>query len=381
MAAPADSSTTTPYHTFPESKFESLCAVSVPLAAIGLFVFGVLHYQSEPALLERHRERSVRGWIYTVAFCYVVPSVFFFATVGSYDETVGAGMIAFAAAIEGAVNLYFFSKNSQHRTFPRLGRRILFVSMSLLLGAGMFTDHYNGIDYYGPVRISSVGLEFYRPEQKIESYNPSYYYYYRLEQTIEWGDTWACPKTSKRKENWCSVMDDLYAEECKKKISCKGRPEDYGDGGKGACASAEQKADALLYLFQCFNKHAKAEGIQPEDFSSTNFTRSVAPWDDPLQPHTVTRAVSCSPKCTAEATAPPETLAREVLVEWLVAGALILVGSVLLVLGVRTGQEQQEARTVPENFQQLGTVDGSYDLELSQNSNYEIPVARAVPIA
>ena len=396
MAISASNSTAPmpePYHAFPESKFETLSTVTIPLAAIGLVVCGLLHFRSEPAMQVDLRQLSCRWWIWwirVIVLCYFIPSVFVTSlfsqadTTGNYDDGEMAGQmsaaIVIAAAIEAAVNAYFFIKNSTHRIYPRLGRRVLFVAMSVLLGVAIFTNHYNSIDYYGPVRVSGVGLKWVRPEQQVDSHNPSYYYYYRLEQTIEWGDSWACPKTPKK---WCSVgMDDLYKEECQYEIFCKGRPE-YN----GQCASEEEKAEAFSYLVGCFIKQAAKEGLQPGDFfTSTNFTRSVAPWDDPLRPHTVTRAVTCGPRCTAEETAPPEALAHQVNMEWPVAIALVLVGSALLAVGVWKGQEQKpRVPVIHARFVQFSTIEGANDLALSQigiqkPSASAVPIARAVPM-
>lgn len=243
------------------------------------------------------------------------------------------------------------------------------------------TDQYNNIDYYGPVRVTGVHLAFYRPEQNIETLDPKYYYFYELQKTLEWGGSWGCP--SKENLTWCSAGDDLYKDQCRVRIDCNGRPQDYPDGGVvGECASAEKKVEAFEKLIlSCLASAADNERLHLSDFSSnTNLTnREIAPWDDPLNPHTVTRSVTCDAFCTARVTSPPQKLVHDAFLEWIVGGSLVLLGSALLLRGVVNGQEQEavfqrvQARIVFRT--EVNESDVSHDLELTSNT----PVAYGVP--
>ena len=365
-----------PFHTFPESRFEILEKVIPPLAVIGLIGFGVWHFLNEPRLKEAMPSSSICGWIIVIFVMYVLPSALFiasFVAIGD-DDNGFLAIILFAIGVEAAVNLILLFRTYRHRLFPRLGRRTLFISMSVVIGSAVFTDQYNHIDYYGPVCVTNMGIQFYRPEQEVDSNHPSYYYYYRLYQTLEWGSVWGCP--SPDSDQWCNVAEALYPEECTRRIDCQGQPQ-----GTGECATLVQQKEAETYLMECFLQKVHEDGLSFNDFISKNFTRDVAPWKESPQPHTVTRAISCS-ACTAQTSAPPKKMEREASLEWLAAGLLVLVGCGLLLLGVTTGQEQQ-ANPSSRFFQRVTAQEVSHDLELfsnyDKNSN-SIPIAQAVPI-
>ena len=119
----------------------------------------------------------------------------------------------------------------------------------------MVTNEYNNMDYYGPVQVTGVELEINRPNQQIDKFNPKYFYYYQLVQTLEWGDSWGCP--GQKSETWCSVNEDLYKNKCRVQINCNGHPA----VGLGECATAEGKQKAYATHFKCWASTAQNEGL------------------------------------------------------------------------------------------------------------------------
>ena len=168
-------------YEYPESKWETFNSVMAPIALIGLVLFGYLHYRSDPFISTRHGRGRCFVSIHGAKFYgfYMVPC-FLIAGGSNDDETLG--WIIASIAVEVVINSFLFRHNHEHKTYTRLGSRVLFLTMCVLIGASMATYKYNKIDYYGPVRVTSVELEFFRPQQDIDKYNqnPSYYYYYQL---------------------------------------------------------------------------------------------------------------------------------------------------------------------------------------------------------
>lgn len=370
MSAPEE-----PFHTNPRSV-PILANFGISLAVCGLILFGILHFRSEPLL---HCPSRCRRFLLKLFIVYEAPCALIVtaSTMGAKGDGDAIFWLAFAVAVEGALCTYFFLGQNRRRLFPRLGRRVLFVSMGVLLGASTVMVAYNRIDYYGPLRVTDVDLQFWRPEQHIDPTNPSYHYYYTLAQKLEWGDNWACPMNG---DQWCSATVSLYYDQCKKRINCKGRPEDYLDEGKGECATILEQLQALEELIDCWLATAQKEGISPGEFSNANFTRAVAPWDDPLGPHTVARSVTCDSECSVETTVQPKLILEEASLEWLVGGVLVMVGCALLYFGYVNGQEQ-EAITPSARFVQVATTAvEAHDLELCEtNSRSNIPVAHTTP--
>ena len=99
-----------------------------------------------------------------------------------------------------------------------------------------------------------------------------------------------------------------------------------------------------------------------------------------MNPHTVTRSVTCDAFCTARITSPPQKLEDDAFLKWIVGGSLVLLGSALLLRGVVNGQEQEavfqrvQARVVCRSAEDSESH-VSHDLELTSNT----PVAYGVP--
>mmetsp|Transcript_21165 Transcript_21165/g.36392 ORF Transcript_21165/g.36392 Transcript_21165/m.36392 type:complete len:402 (-) Transcript_21165:381-1586(-) len=328
-----------PFHTFPEAKWEAVSIVVTFLAKLGLIIFGILHFISDPCL--SNRKEWLFGWrtfFLIVAIFYSLP---IFLALGDLDDDTSSGSMLALIISELFINKFLFSMNGR-RLYPRLGRRMLFVSMCILTSAGKAQDQYNSIDYYGPVRVTDVELYASRPSQQILTYAPSYYYFYQLKQTLEWGDPWGCPSPSNNLA-WCSAIDDFDTDtdmdKCRVRINCDGRPQDYG-GTVGECASEAKKKEALSELRFCFASAAQNDALQMADFFTANFTKRVAPWDDTSNPHTVTRSVSCA-ACTARATPPPHKLEEDAILKWILGVSLVLASVALLLRGIANGQEKE----------------------------------------
>lgn len=361
-----------PFHTFPESKWESINSALAPISIIGTIAFAIVHYRHDPYLASFRRIRAIIGVVVAI---YIVPASFI---AGSSNDEATTGLLVASAIVEIAINAFLFRKNPKHRVGTRIGGRALFASMCVLVGASMGIDAYNDVDYYGPVRVTDVALEAHRPEQQVDKYDPRYYYYYQLVQTLEWGDSWGCPG-GEEGGRWCSASEELYPKECSVRIDCKGKP---NAGDVGECAGAERQAEAFEALFLCWAKNALNDGLGLDDFANANFTRTVAPWEDPSNPHTVTRSVSCGKPCSAKDTGTPEQLAEKASWYGIVGGLMSLVGFATLLWGIKHDKEVHPmlfrpvpARIVMETATASEVSSLSNDVELASN----IPVAQAVP--
>jgi hypothetical protein len=126
-----------PFHTFPESRYQ-LCVRSArrSVGLLGWLCFAILHYQSEPHLSEQRR--LCRSFMCLISLFHVFPWFLIMMGAKGDDDATLAWLIA-AVLVEVALNLYLFHKTGPHRIYPRLGRRILFVYMVVLLGAGDLT--------------------------------------------------------------------------------------------------------------------------------------------------------------------------------------------------------------------------------------------------
>lgn len=379
--------TSEPLHTFPDSKWEHFNSIMIPISVLGMVAFAVMHYFCDPYLSSVRRIRQIIGAIVLV---YLFP--LFLITVSNNDAMIGTAVAA--AIVEIVIDSFLFRKNPQHRIYTRAGSRILFVSMCIFIGASVVTDEYNHIDYYGPVRVTDVKLEFNRPQQQIDRYDPKWYYYYQLEQTLEWGESWGCP--SQESERWCAVNEDLYKNKCRVRIDCNGRPdptlcdtvncEGKADLTLWECATPDQKKKAFQTLLSCWVNTVYDEGLHMEDFYDKNFTRTVAPWNDPSNPHTVTRTVSCGKTCTAHDTDTPDSMANRAFKCWVVGGVMSLLGLSTLIWGIKHDRVVQQVAFRPVSARIVmrtvttSVLADSDDLELASNmQTAHMPIAHAMP--
>ena len=66
------------FREFPESKWQSLVPIVVPIALIGVILFGYLHYNNDPYLISQPISvfrRRVTNVIIMVILYYVVPAI------------------------------------------------------------------------------------------------------------------------------------------------------------------------------------------------------------------------------------------------------------------------------------------------------------------
>jgi len=343
--------TSEPFHVFPEHPNQSLHTfvfLLVILGSIGSVVWHVCKDQAARTILSTGgcRLRAVKFALLYVLSPFLILSPIIIPTSG--DPTSVFGLVLLAIAYEGILNWYLLfrygnagdSNNStvqgcdEDSKVARLGRRLAYVTSLVLCGASVASSQFDDIDYYGPVRITGAKLYADRPEQSISKVAPTYYYFYTLQEKMEWGNGWGCPSSRYGDSKWCEyshLLDkDEYGSTCKKRIDCPGKPQ---VGEVGECATASQQLSAQLYLIKCVSD--MTENGQTPDFSSGRyFNRDTPPWLDfpngtvAVIP-TRTVAASCK-KCEAFPSVPPDHLAKQARVAWSLGFLMVATTAVML---------------------------------------------------
>ena len=89
----------------------------------------------------------------------------------------------------------------------------------------LYVSQLDQVDYVGPMHITHFAVDYDRPSQTISSTDPSFYYYYVGDLTIEWGHAWGCPGEANQNK-WCKARKVLseYDSCSSRKITCHNDP-------------------------------------------------------------------------------------------------------------------------------------------------------------
>jgi len=361
-----------PYNVFPNHPYQTLHNITIILVIPCFLAAAVWHAQKDPKARTLLATGRINSRIGKVFFLYLIPAFLsIYSIIFAITEDGNPWIILPVAVLyEIALNVYLLSSrgyssinsidhtdsvNNQETISAsgdksdnlfRLGRRLLFVSLGVLCGAAFASNQYDDIDYYGPVRVTDLKLIADRPKQEVNKYNPTYYYYYTLDETLEWGGGWGCPASSVKESTWCkyshSLDNDDYgpsSSDCKKRIECTGNPQ---ADGLGECADSAQQMEAFTFLIGCAlnTMSGSLPSFVPDTDSSTIYmNHTIAPWLDSTATWR-TAAVNCGDcNIIANSLRPPD-LARLALVAWLVGFLMIVAAVTLLFYGTRDVQQR-----------------------------------------
>jgi len=307
--------------------------------------------------------------IYLIPVLLILGSCWSAITIAN-DYSVPWILMVLTFLYEMCLTKYLLSSSSAEQksdVFFGLGRRLLIFSLGILCGAAAISIQHDFIDYYGPVYVTNLKLLAERPQsQNINKYNPTYYYYYTLEETLEWGGSWACP--ADRSSNWCKHShrldeDNHYGSsfDCKKTIECQGKPPN-DDDIVGECADTVQQVEAYTYLLKCVSNTLQGSGGLPFDSdiydSTTHLNHTRAPYQSSISNANVawrTVAVSCG-DCNSIARFPPQDLARISHVAWTMGCLGLVTATILFFYGTRVRKQFFLVVSSLESDLQLNTI-------------------------
>jgi len=369
-----------PYHVFPDHSYQTLHTIMLYLVTSCFLGAGVWYAVKEPILhryvLPNTRDsgcHQLRKILAYLLLFYVIPGSLIIgsivdATTGD-DDSPGT-LLKLAIIYEVGFSLCLLrrlsgeeditspignSNSKSNNKFLCFGRRFLFISLGIIYGATAASSQYDKIDYYGPVRVTNLKLYADRPEQEVQKDNPTYYYYYTLKETLEWGGGWGCPISSFKESTWCKYSHILDSKDygssssdCKKRIECQGEPP---ADGLGECANSIQQQEALDFLIECASNVLnytsgstlayETEVLEFSIFATivnspmTIFNHTRPPWlDDDYNSKTAwrTAAVNCE-ECKIIASVPPKDLTSIAHTAWLVGCLIVVLAVILLYCG------------------------------------------------